>query len=140
VTVHETAQPAPTTHGTGGAGSASVAPPAAANPNPLPDADNQGFLTYQGAGRCRGSDQAALMVRTAQSAAVICQSGPAAFYYRGVRLSDGANIELAGAIPDGTGFSVSNPVDGTRYELSRSGLVIQGPGQSATEPAIESAA
>ena len=108
--------------------------------NPLPDADNQGFLNYQGAGRCRGSDLAALMVRTAQSAALICQSGPATFYYRGLRLSDGATIELAGAIPDETGFSVTNAVDGTRYELSRSGLVIQGPGQSAAEPAIESAA
>jgi hypothetical protein len=57
---------------------------------------------------------AVLMVRTPQSAAVICQSGPTAFYYRGLRLSDGATIELAGAIPDGAGFSVTNPVDGTK--------------------------
>jgi hypothetical protein len=80
------------------------------------------------------------MVRTTQSAAVTCQSSPGQYYYRGLRLSDGATIELAGAVPDGEEFSVTNPVDGTKYELSRSGLLIQGPGQSVTEPAIESAA
>jgi hypothetical protein len=47
----------------GGAGSVSAAPPAGAtqNPpavqNPLPDADTQGFLNYQGPARSRGSDR-----------------------------------------------------------------------------------
>jgi hypothetical protein len=114
-------------------------PTVAPQNNPLPDADTQGFLNYQGAARCRGIDPAVLIVRTAHSAAVMCQSSPGEYYYRGLRLSDDANIELAGATPDGTGFSVTNPADGTKYELSRSGLEIQGPGQSVSESAVESA-
>src|ERR1700757_2245011 len=71
------AQPAPTTEGSaGGTGSASAAPPAGAAQKTLPDAAAQGFLTYQGAARCRGVDPAALIVRTPYSAAV--SSKPAA--------------------------------------------------------------
>ena len=77
--------------------------------NPLPDADSQGFMTYQGGARCHGGDPAAPIVRTPESAAVICQSGSAAFYYRGLRLSDGANIELAGATQTGQLLTVTNP-------------------------------
>lgn len=130
----------------GGAATRSSTAPAPASPpsaleaqNPLPDADTHGFLNYQGAARCRGIDPTVLIVRTTHSAAVMCQSSPGAYYYRGLRLSDGATIELAGATQDGTGFSVTNPADGTKYELSRSGLEIQGPGQSVSESAIESA-
>jgi serine/threonine-protein kinase len=107
--------------------------------NPLPDADTQGFLNYQGAARCRGVDPAALIVRTPESEVVICQSGPASFYYRGLRLSDGGNMELAGATPTASGFSVTNPSDGTEYDVSQSGLVIHWNGKVYTESAIESA-
>jgi hypothetical protein len=115
------------------------APPAVSAQNRLPDADTQGFLTYQGLARCRGTDSAALIVRTAQSAVVICQSGTASFYYRGLRLSDGANIELAGATPTGTGFIVTNPSDGTQYEVSQGGLMIHSNDKTYTESALESA-
>jgi hypothetical protein len=92
--------------------SAARAPTAAAMPTvsttrTLPDADSQGFLNYQGGGRCHTSDQAALIVRTAQSAVVICQSGSSAYYYRGVRLSDDGMIELP-ATPTGTGFTATS--------------------------------
>jgi hypothetical protein len=130
----------------GGTATGSSTVPAPASPpsalqeqNPLPDADTHGFLNYQGAARCHGVDPAVLIVRTQQSAAVMCQSTPGGYYYRGLRLSDGGNIELAGATADETGFTVTNPADGTRYELTRSGLEIQGPGQSVSESAIESA-
>jgi hypothetical protein len=118
---------------------AQASPPSAQAQGPLPDADTHGFLNYGGAARCHGVDPAVLIVRTEHSAAVMCQSIPGEYYYRGLRLSDGGSIELAGATAAGTGFAVTNPADGTRYQLSRSGLEIQGPGQSVSESAIESA-
>ena len=119
---------------------AQASPPSALQAqDPLPDADTHGFLNYGGAARCHGVDPAVLIVRTEHSAAVMCQSMPGEYYYRGLRLSDGATIELAGATAGGTGFTVTNPADGTRYELTRSGLEIQGAGQSVSESAIESA-
>jgi serine/threonine-protein kinase len=48
---------------------------------------------------------------------VVCQAGPGNFYYRGVRLSDGASIELDGAVRSSGGFDVTNPADGTRYPV-----------------------
>jgi hypothetical protein len=113
--------------------------PAVSGQNRLPDADTQGFLTYQGLARCSGTDSAALIVRTAKSAVVICQSGTASFYYRGLRLSDGGNIELADATSTASGFSVTNPSDGTEYDVSLSGLVIYSKGEVYTESAVESA-
>jgi serine/threonine-protein kinase len=100
---------------------------------------DQGFVNYQGSARCGGADPAALIVRTPQSAVVICQSGPASFYYRGLRLSDRGTMELAGATPTQSGFSVVNPSDGTEYDVSHSGLVIHWNGQVYTESAVESA-
>lgn len=38
------------------------------------------------------------MARTTQSVVVVCEIQPGNFYYRGVRLSDGASIELANAV------------------------------------------
>ncbi|WP_157137533.1 hypothetical protein [Mycobacterium parascrofulaceum] len=54
------------------------------------------------------------MGRTTQSLIVVCEVGPANHYYRGVRLSDGASIELANAVRSSGGIDVTNPVDGTR--------------------------
>ncbi|WP_045381777.1 serine/threonine-protein kinase [Mycobacterium kyorinense] len=104
----------------------------------LPDADAHGFLRYPGA-RCRGADVAALAERTTNSALVVCKSAAAGtYYYRGVRLSDGAAIELPGATPAGDGFDAMNPDDGTRYEMRRDGLTIVVNGQVAdTEPMVE---
>jgi serine/threonine-protein kinase len=66
----------------------------------------------------------AALVRTAQSLAVVCQTGPGTFYYRGERLRDGANIELANAVRSSGGFDVTNPADGTRYEVRPDRLTI----------------
>ena len=57
------------------------------------------------------------MGSTTQTELVLCQTGPGAFYYRGVRLSDGALIALANAVRSAGGFDVTNPADGTRYEI-----------------------
>jgi serine/threonine protein kinase len=106
----------------------------------LPDADAQGFVGYP-AVRCDPGSTPAVMGRTTQSLIVVCEVGPANYYYRGVRLSDGASIELANAVRSSGGFDVTNPVDGTRYQVRPTGISITSPsGQVFSEPMIEYAA
>jgi serine/threonine protein kinase len=106
----------------------------------LPDTDAQGFVGYP-AGGCDPGSTPALMGRTTQSVIVVCEVGPANYYYRGVRLSDGASIELANAVRSSDGFDVTNPVDGTRYQVRHTGISITSPnGQVFSEPMIEYAA
>lgn len=103
----------------------------------LPGTDQQGWIGYPGA-RCTTGTQPAALVRTTQSVAIVCQIGPGSFYYRGVRLSDGAGIELANAIRSSMGFDVVNPSDGTRYQIRPATLTIISPnGQASTEPVVE---
>ena len=53
---------------------------------------------------------------------LVCRNGFDDLYYKGLRLSDGADIELADAVPDATGFTVvSGPV---RYTFDRDELLI----------------
>ena len=77
--------------------------------------DEQGFLNSDA--RCDPGRPAAAMGSTTQTELVLCQTGPGAFYYRGVRLSDGALIALANAVRSAGGYDVTNPADGTRYEI-----------------------
>ena len=78
------------------------------------------------------------MRRTAQSVVVVCQIQPGNFYYRGVRLSDGASIELPNAVRSSAGFDVTNPTDGTRYHVRPTSLTIAPPdGQASSEPMLE---
>ena len=77
--------------------------------------DEQGFLNSDA--RRDPGHPAAAMGSTTQTELVLCQTGPDAFYYRGVRLSDGALIALANAVRSAGGFDVTNPADGTRYEI-----------------------
>ncbi len=81
------------------------------------------------------------MARTTQSVFVVCEVGPANYYYRGVRLSDGAGIELANAVRSSGGFDVTNPTDGTRYQVTPDKLSITtADGQVFTEPMVQFAA
>jgi serine/threonine protein kinase, bacterial len=106
----------------------------------LPDADAHGFVDHNGGARCSGPDRAKLIVRTAESALVVCQSDSGGLYYRGYRLSDGATLELDTVAPIGTGWVAINSSDGTRYEVSDAGLQIVQNGQVVSdESAIESA-
>jgi hypothetical protein len=60
------------------------------------------------------------------------------YYYRGLRLSDGAGIELANAVQSSDGFDVTNRVDGTRYLIRPTGISITSAGgQVSSEPMIE---
>jgi serine/threonine protein kinase len=106
----------------------------------MPGTDAQGFIDYPGA-RCDAGNSPAALARTTQSVLVVCRSGPGEFYYRGVRLSDGAGIELANAVRSSGGFDVTNPTDGTRYRIRPDSLTIIPPGgQATTEPMVAYAA
>ncbi|HME77559.1 MAG TPA: serine/threonine-protein kinase [Mycobacterium sp.] len=105
--------------------------------NRLPGTDNLGWIGYPAA-RCDPGTQPAAMARTAQSVLVVCQIQPGTFYYRGVRLSDGASIELANAVRSSVGFDVTNPTDGTRYQIQPTSLTIAPPDtQASSEPMLE---
>ncbi|MEV4203589.1 serine/threonine-protein kinase [Nocardia salmonicida] len=100
-------------------------------------ADGQGFLT---AGpRCNDNDAAMSIARTTRSRVVICHTGDQRYYYKGLRASDGAGIELDDPVPNGDGaYTVTNPTDGTQYQLNASGLTIIKAGTVlASEPVIE---
>ena len=56
------------------------------------------------------------MGNTTQTELVLCQTGPGAFYYRGVRMSDGALLALAMRCAR-RAASTEQPADGTRYEI-----------------------
>ena len=49
------------------------------------------------------------MIRTANSLAIVCETGSGSYYYRGERLSDGAQLRLENATPAGGGYDVVNP-------------------------------
>ena len=52
--------------------------------------------------------------------------------------SDGANVQLANAVPAGGGFDVTNPSDGARYEVRPDHLTIYSNGHvDSAEPALE---
>ncbi|OBF85007.1 protein kinase [Mycobacterium sp. 852002-51163_SCH5372311] len=82
---------------------------------PVQGADGLGFVGHSA--RCDAGNPPAAVARTAKSLAVVCQRGPDSFYYRGERIRDGANIELPNAVRVSGGFDVTNPADGTRYEV-----------------------
>ncbi|MDV3128000.1 serine/threonine protein kinase [Mycobacterium sp. 21AC1] len=97
--------------------------------------DAQGFVGHTA--RCESGSSPAVMIRTATSLAVICQSGPNSFSYRGERLSDGANLQIAEAVRSGDGFVAVNPADGARYEVSPDNLTIMSNGHvDSSEPAL----
>ncbi|CAJ1494455.1 serine/threonine-protein kinase [[Mycobacterium] burgundiense] len=99
-------------------------------------ADTQGFVGHSA--RCDAGSSPAAMIRTPHSLAVICQTGPNDFYYRGERLRDGANLELAGATRAGGGFDAVNPADGARYQVRPDGLtIISRGGVDSAEPALQ---
>jgi serine/threonine protein kinase len=105
--------------------------------NTLPGTDGLGFISYPGA-RCDRGNEPAALARTAKSVLVVCRTGAGSYYYRGVRLSDNAGIELANAVRSSGGFDVTNPTDGTRYQIRPNALTITQPdGQVFTEPMLE---
>jgi serine/threonine protein kinase len=110
--------------------------PTTSTSSAVPGADGLGFVGHSA--RCDPGSSPAALVRTAQSLAVVCESAPDTFYYRGERLRDGANIELANAVRSSGGFDVTNPADGTRYEVRPDRLTIISNGRVDTsEPVLQ---
>jgi serine/threonine-protein kinase len=99
-------------------------------------ADGLGFIGHTA--RCNPGNPPAAVVRTALSLAVVCQTGPGNFYYRGERISDGANIELANVVRSSDGFDATNPADGTRYEVRPQRLrIISNAHVDSSEPVLQ---
>jgi len=114
-----------------------TAPPTTVTAPALPGTDAQGFLAHPGA-RCDQGDGPAALGLTAQSALVVCRSATGGYYYRGVRLSDDARIQLNAVTRSVDGFDVVNPADGTRYQIRPTALTIITPGNGVyTEPMTE---
>lgn len=98
--------------------------------------DAQGFVDHTA--RCPAGSAPAAVIRTASSLAVICQTGPDSFSYRGERLRDGANLQIPTAERSGSGFVAVNPADGARYEVGPDGLTISSYGKvDSSEPPLE---
>ncbi|GAA4808054.1 hypothetical protein [Tomitella cavernea] len=120
-------------------GAAPATAPPATTPPParsgdLPT-DGQGFVGRASA-RCNSDDPAVVAARTGGSLVVICRTGVGRFYYKGVRLEDGAAIEIDDPVPSGSGFTATN--DGVQYAISPGALVItQGPTRLADEKVLQ---
>ncbi len=98
--------------------------------------DSLGFVGHSA--RCDAGDSPQAAIRTANSLAVVCETSPGNYYYRGERLSDGANLQLSNAVPSGAGFVAINPADGARYEVRPDMLTISSSrGVDSAEPALE---
>ncbi|HZA12620.1 serine/threonine-protein kinase [Mycobacterium sp.] len=127
----------PTTAGTSPRPSTTTSSPPASQPaNGVSGADARGFLDYPNA-RCDAASTAAAVARTTKSVLVVCRGGSGNLYYRGVRLSDGASIELADAVRSPGGWDVTNPADGTRYVIRPDNLTIARGSVAETEPMVE---
>jgi serine/threonine protein kinase len=104
--------------------------------HPVQGADSLGFVGHSA--RCEAGNPPASVVRTAKSLAVVCQDDSGSFYYRGERIRDGANIQLGNAVRSAGGFDVTNPSDGTRYEVRPQRLRIISNGHvDSSEPVLQ---
>lgn len=97
--------------------------------------DEQGFVGHSA--RCDAGSSPAAMIRTANSLAIVCETSPGNYYYRGERLSDGAQLRLSNAVPAGGGFNAVNPADGSLYQVRPDQLTISSGRGSETDPALE---
>jgi len=127
----------PPPHGTAAPPRPTTSPPRAPSlSSPVDGADGLGFVGHTA--RCDPGNPPAAVVRTAQSLAVVCESGPESFYYRGERIRDGANIQLDDAVRTAGGFDVTNPANGVRYEVRPQRLTILSNGHvDSAEPVLD---
>ncbi|MFY9918427.1 MAG: serine/threonine-protein kinase [Mycobacterium sp.] len=98
--------------------------------------DGQGFVGHTT--RCDAGASPVAAIQTALSMAVVCETSPGTYQYRGERLRDGANLQLANATPAGGGYDVTNPADGARYEIRPDRLrILSNGGVDSDEPALQ---
>lgn len=82
--------------------------------------DDRGFINSSA--RCDGSQTAAAIVRTPNSLVTICAVQQGGYLYRGVRLSDGAALNVPAEPTGGREFVARS--EGVTYSLSTQQLVI----------------
>lgn len=105
-----------------------VSAPAAAEPKPAPPQPRTPALAMDASGfvdstaRCDSSQRAVAIARTERSAMVVCQNADGNYQYQGMRLHDGASLELDDVRPISAGFEARNA--GTTYRLSPTELVV----------------
>lgn len=98
--------------------------------------DGQGFIGHTT--RCDAGATPVAAIETSLSMAIICETSPGTYQYRGERLRDGANIQLNNATPNGSGFDAVNPTDGARYEVRPDRLrILSNGGVDSDEPALQ---
>ncbi|WP_306362982.1 serine/threonine-protein kinase [Nocardia sp. CC227C] len=128
---------APTAAVTTSIGAGTTPAPTAPPLGPVSGTDGQGFVDAGGP-RCNADDPAHAVGHTAASRLVVCRTGVGRYYYKGVRIRDGAVIELDDPVPSADGFTATNPADGTRYEIGPGALTIVRNGEVlANEAMIE---
>lgn len=98
---------------------ASPAPSLPSSASAGPASDGQGFVDSKA--RCGAGEDAVVIARTARAAIVICERD-GDYTYRGVRLEDGAFLQLDDVRPMPAGFEARN--DATTYRLSPTELVV----------------
>lgn len=91
-------------------------------------ADRYGFTSYPGA-RCVGPNEAVVVQRTTRSRLVVCADSSGALYYRGVRMKDGASIQVNYVQVVSPGYDAVNSATGTLYEVRPRGLTIRDGGK-----------
>lgn len=94
------------------------APAPAAQP-PTLAMDAQGYVD---SARCDSRQRAVAIARTEHATMVVCETPDGTFEYQGIRLRDGASLELDDVRPMAAGFEARN--DGTTYRLSPTELVV----------------
>ena len=93
-TTTETVEPSTSTSTPSTTSPTTTAPSTRGAPLPgVSGTDAQGFVGHSA--RCDAGSTPAAAIRTANSLAVVCETTPGSYYYRGERLSDGANLQLA---------------------------------------------
>ncbi|MGZ8803263.1 MAG: hypothetical protein ACXWZL_11815 [Mycobacterium sp.] len=102
---------------------AAPAKPTTAAPQPkpaVPAMDDQGFVDTTA--RCDQRQRAVAIARTSRSAMVVCRDPDGTYEYAGIRLRDGASLQLDDVRVIPAGFEARN--DGTTYRLSATELVV----------------
>ncbi len=88
-------------------------------PTPALAMDAQGYVD---SARCDSRERAVAIARTARATMVICEGADGTYEYQGIRLRDGASLQLDDVRPMAAGYEARN--EGTTYRLSPTELVV----------------
>jgi hypothetical protein len=98
------------------------APAPASQPQSRPPALAMDAQGYVDSARCDSRQRAVAIARTEHATMVVCEASDGTYEYQGIRLRDGASLELDDVRPMAAGFEARN--DGTTYRLSPTELVV----------------